>query len=90
MDCTVQTSETSIAFEMRYRDGGYRKLFISGDLETNRIKIIEYFTNDDGKNYSSTDGSTYDQKNWQDDIFTRKLESCIKDFIFYADRHSGY
>jgi hypothetical protein len=46
-------------------------------------------TNDDGRTYTSTDGSSYRANNWDNDIFIQKLEKHINDYLFYAERHGG-
>jgi len=80
---------TGINFTMRYNDGGHHGLRIGCTLERNRIEITSSFTSDDGKNYTSTDGASYDSTNWNDNIFESKLQKCIEDFLFYAERHGG-
>lgn len=85
----VQSYPTGISFTIRYKDGGHHGLSIGGSLETNRITMTSSFTNDDGRNYTSTNGATYDKSNWKDELFEEQLQKCIQDFLFYADRHGG-
>ena len=85
----VRSYPTSISFTMRYKDGGHFGLNISGSRQNNRIEMSNSFTNDDGRNYTSTSGASYDKSNWNDSLFKDELEKCIKDFLFYADRHGG-
>jgi hypothetical protein len=85
----VDSYPTAITFTMRYKDGGHHGLRIGGKLESNLIEVTTSFTSDDGKNYTSTDGGSYDSANWNDSIFEAKLRKCIEDFLFYADRHGG-
>ena len=76
--------------ELKYSDGGHRSLSLNTDLDSGRIFFEEHFTNDDGKNYKSTSGASYDQATWKDEIFASKLEKMIEDFVFYAPRHGGF
>ncbi len=85
----VQSYPTGISFTLRYKDGGHRALNIGGRLEDNRIEVTTLFTNDDGRNYKSTSGASYDKNNWKDSVFEDELQKCINDFLFYADRHGG-
>lgn len=85
----VQSYPAGLSFTLRYKDGGHRGLSIGGSLETNRISITSSFTNDDGRNFTSTNGATYDKSNWKDEVFEEQLQKCIEDFLFYADRHGG-
>ena len=80
----------SISLKLLYRDSGHHSLVMSTNLDTGRIEFRNYFTSDDGKNYESTDGSSYDENTWKDDIFKNQLEKLITDFIFYAPRHGGF
>lgn len=86
----VQSYPTGISFTLRYKDGGYRALNIGGRLEDNRIEITTLSTNDDGRNYKSSSGASYDKNNWKDSVFEVELQKCINDFLFYADRHGGF
>jgi hypothetical protein len=85
----VRTHSTGISFTLRYNDGGHHALNIFGSLRDNRIEMSTNFTSDDGRNYTSTSGASYDKSNWKDSLFKDALEKCIKDFLFYADRHGG-
>ncbi|AZE30319.1 hypothetical protein C4K05_3613 [Pseudomonas chlororaphis subsp. aureofaciens] len=85
----LKSSKHSITFSMKYKDGGHHSLTLGSSHSDNRIEITGNYTNDDGRPYSSTDGKSYDQTNWSDDIYKEKLEKCIEDFIFYASRHGG-
>ena len=84
------SNERSISLKLVYRDGGHNNLVMSTNFDTGRLEFRNYFTNDDGKNYESTDGSSYDENTWKDDIFKNQLEKLITDFIFYAPRHGGF
>lgn len=75
--------------ELKYRDGGHRALSLQTNLDSGRIEFEEHFTNDDGKNYKSTTGASYDKSSWNDELFVSRLEKMIEDFIFYAPRHGG-
>lgn len=85
----LKTSQYSITFSMKFKDGGHHSLTLGSSHNDNRIEITGHYTNDDGRPYSSTDGKSYDQTNWSDEIYKAKLEKCIEDFIFYAPRHGG-
>lgn len=83
------TNTRHISIELKYKDGGHRSLVLNTNLNSGRIEFNQYYTNDDGKNYQSTDGGSYDESTWKDDIFKGKVEKLIQDFIFYAPRHGG-
>ena len=87
----LNISKYSISFTLKYKDGGHHGTTLGRTLhsQNNRIEITGSLTSDDGKNYTSTSGATYDDTNWKDDIFTSAIEKCIEDFIFYAPRHGG-
>ena len=63
------SNERSISLKLVYRDGGHNNLVMSTNFDTGRLEFRNYFTNDDGKNYESTDGSSYNENIWKDDIF---------------------
>ena len=89
INADVQNSPASLSLTLRYSDGGHRGLSINRSLKTNEISITSSFTNDDGKNYTSTNGTAYDKSNWKDDVFVEQLHRCIEDFLIYANRHGG-
>ncbi|CAH5397578.1 hypothetical protein [Serratia marcescens] len=86
----LSSSSRYICFKMKYKDGGRHDLLLS---ETQRfdggITMTTESTNDDGRTYTSTDGSSYKSNNWDNDIFIQKLEKHINDYLFYAERHGG-
>ena len=86
----VQTYPTGISITLRYKNGHHRALNLGGRLEDYRIEMTTSFTNDDGRNYKSTSGASYDRSNWTDILFEKELQKEISDFLFYADRHGGY
>lgn len=85
----VEAYPTALAFVMRYRDGGHHTLHIGGELKTSRLQIRTFYTNDDGKDFHSTDGKSFDSSTWKDSLAESRLQTCIEDFLFYADRHGG-
>jgi hypothetical protein len=85
----LESYPTAVSLEMRYRDGGHYILHIGGELSTNRIVVREFFTSDDGKDHRSSDGNGYDRSTWNDSIAETALQKCIRDFLFYANRHGG-
>lgn len=84
-------SKSGILFNLKYKDGGHfgTRLGRSKYANNNRIEITGSFTNDDGKNYTSTSGTTYDRQTWKDEYFISSIEKCIDDYLFYAPRHGG-
>ena len=90
MRVTHSANERFVWLELKYRDGGHRALSLHTGLNSGRIEFEELFTNDDGKNYKSTTGASYDQSTWKDELFVSKLEKMIEDFVFYAPRHGGF
>ena len=84
-------TKRSISFTLKFKDGGHHGTRLGQSLRSNnnRIEITNMFTNDDGKNYTSTSGMTYDHTNWKDEFFISAIEKCIEDFLFYAPRHGG-
>lgn len=79
-----------ISIELKYKNGGHNSLIFNPNLDSGRIEFNRYFTSDDGKNYHSTDGSSYDESTWSDEFFKTRLEKLIEDFIFYAPRYGGF
>ena len=86
-----QTAESVISISLKYKDGGHFGTRLGRTMPdtSNRLEIVGSFTSDDGKTYSSTSGTTYDQNSWKDEYFTREIERCIKDFAAFAPRHGG-
>ncbi|MBO2888551.1 hypothetical protein J5H79_22890, partial [Providencia rettgeri] len=81
----------SISFELKFNDGGHWNLLLAPTLDsTGRFSFTSSCTNDDGRPYTSTNGSTYGKTNWQDEMFFEKLDKHIEDFIYYSDRHGGF
>lgn len=80
----------SIIFSMKKKDTNYKHTLVMGeDNKSNGFITFEcHSTNDDGKPYTSTSGSQYSQNNWEDKIFTEKLEKEIEHFFFYSKRHN--
>ncbi|EQB8434665.1 TPA: hypothetical protein VEM73_004365, partial [Pseudomonas aeruginosa] len=85
----LKISDYCISFSLTYRDGGHHAITLGAALNSNRLEITENFTDDDGRNYTSLDGSSYDSANWKDEIYEEKLKKSIESFISYADRHGG-
>ena len=87
----LNVSKHSISFTLKYKNGGHHGITLGYALlsQNNNIEITGSFTNDDGKNYTSTSGATYDSTSWNDEIFTTAIEKCINDYISYAPRHGG-
>jgi hypothetical protein len=85
----VKSYPGGISFGLKYKDGGHRTLTIGGYQESNRIEFKTHFTNDDGKNYVSTSGKTYQKSDWQDLIYVEELQKCIDEFLYYQNRHGG-
>jgi hypothetical protein len=89
VNADVESHPTGISFTLKYKDGGHRATHIGRDSKTSRIEITTFFTDDNHKNYRSTDGNSHDQNSWQDEFFELSLQRCIDDYLFYADRHGG-
>jgi len=90
INVNFSSNSRSISLKLSYRNGGYNSLVMNSSFDTGRIEFRNYFTNDDGKNYESTDGSSYDENTWKDEIFKNKIEKLIEDFITYSPRHGGF
>lgn len=86
----LKSTAFSITFSLVFNDGGHHALILGSSSPSNRLEITGDYTNDDGRDFTSRDGTSYDSKNWKDDIYEEKLKKCIEDFIFYADRHGGF
>jgi len=78
-----------VSVELKFADGGHNRLTLSQDIDSGRLTMEKHFTNDDGKNYKSTDGRTFNEQNWRNDLFETALKKLIEDFVFYAPRHGG-
>jgi hypothetical protein len=87
----LNITKVRISFLLKYKDGGHRATILEPSMSSNlhRIEITGSFTNDDGKDYTSRSGLTYDRSNWKDELFISSIEKCIEDFLFYAPRHGG-
>lgn len=80
-----------ISFKLKFNDGGHWDLLLAPTLDSNgRFSFTKSYTNDDGRPYTSSNGSTYGEANWQDEIFFEALDKHIEDFIYYSDRHGGF
>jgi len=89
MKVSIKTSDYSISFSLFFKDGGHYAVILGSSDPSNRIEITVDFTNDDGRNFTSRSGATYNAETWKDEIYEESLRKCIEDFIFYADRHGG-
>lgn len=72
-----------ISFKMFYEDGGH------GGFVTRGHCLVQLFTDDDGKNYSSESPNVRLDGAFKTAKFESFVKQCIEDFIFYADRHGG-
>ncbi|WP_025119975.1 MULTISPECIES: hypothetical protein [unclassified Serratia (in: enterobacteria)] len=87
----VESSDSHITFKLRYKDGGHNDLYFGESKHFDgSFCFITYFTDDNGKRYESTNGTSYSEKNWNDQEYVEKLESHIKSFILYSERHGGF
>jgi hypothetical protein len=85
----VRSNDYGFSFELKYKNGGYRRLELGYDFDTKNITFSDHYTNDDGKNYKTLGGQALDETNWNDSLFEKRLQKCIEDYLFYADRHGG-
>jgi hypothetical protein len=71
----------------RRREHGFS---IYPDLNTGRLKISQNSTDHiDGKRFSSTDGNTYGQDNWDQSRFESLIKSVISSYMSFARHHEG-
>jgi hypothetical protein len=89
--CECRSNELSFSFMLFYKDGGKNGLTFGQDFTLNSGAFIfkGHSTNDDGKNFTSTDGSPISQNNWSLEDAEKRVQRTINDFLFYADRHGG-
>jgi hypothetical protein len=90
--CESNSNGHSFSITLYFKDGGKHGLTFSQEYRS-RIGTYSfnvYFTNDDGKNHTSTDGSQITQSNWSAEDAESRIQKVIEDFLFYADRHDGY
>ena len=86
----LSSSPRHICFKMKYKDGGRHDLLLSETQRFDgRITMTTESTSDDGRTFTSIDGSSYESSQWNNDIFIQKLEKHINDYLFYAERHGG-
>lgn len=90
MNVTHSANDQYVWLELKYADGGHRSIAAHTNTDSGRIEFEEHFTDDDGKNYKSVTGQSYDQSTWADGIFVSKLEGMIENFVIYAPRHGGF
>jgi hypothetical protein len=90
--CESKHATATFSFTMYYKDGGHRGLTFGGDYSATKVRYSFFsdFTNDDGKNYTSTDAMSFTQDNWSEAEARKRVESEIESFLFYADRHGGF
>lgn len=87
----VESSDRYITFKLKYGNGGYDDLFFGeGKNFDGTFCFLKYFTGDKGGSYESTDGFHYTENNWNDEVYVKKLEAHIKDFVNYSERHGGF
>ncbi|MCT0207732.1 hypothetical protein [Synechococcus sp. CS-1332] len=77
----VNSDPSGITFTLRRKDGARRQLQLIGRREDCRIEITKSFTGDDGKDFQTTDGKTYDKSTWKDWMFEDKLQEVVNDFL---------
>jgi hypothetical protein len=90
--CESNSNGHGFSITLYFKDGGKHGLTFSQEYRS-RIGAYSFnghFTNDDGKNYTSTDGAQITQSNWSVEDTERRVQKVIEDFLFYADRHGGY
>lgn len=90
--CESNCNGHSFSITLYFKDGGKHGLTFSQEYRSSlgAYSFNGHFTNDDGKDYTSTDGSQITQSNWSADDAERRIQKVIEDFLFYADRHGGY
>lgn len=83
-------NERAISIQLVYRNSGYNSFVLVTNRETGRLEFRNFFTGDDNQKHESTDGSSYDENTWKDDIFKEHLEKLIQEFVTYAPRYGGF
>lgn len=85
----VSINAYGIIFSMKKKGTNYEHTLIMGeDKAFNGYITFECnSTNDDGRRYTSTNGVTYSQKNWSEDVFTTILQKEIEHYFYYSKRH---
>ena len=92
MKTDLHIGERVISFSLKFKDGGHRSTTLGHSMpgtDTNRIEIVGSFTNDNGQDFTSRTGTTYDHTNWKDELFLKDIEACLTDFVSRASRHGG-
>lgn len=79
----IQGGERGFSFKMIWADAGHWTLEVYPSLGSNLLQFHTTFTKEDGREARMTDGATYDEQSWRDNMFKEKLEKAITDFIFY-------
>lgn len=88
---SVNIKPHMISFELTFKDNRYWNLLLSPDMDSDKyFRIMKCFSNDDGKDCTSTNGSKYGKHNWKNEIYIEVLNKHIEEFIFYSDRHGGF
>ncbi len=85
---SVSHTPRTFIFCMKYKNGWQHDLALAESPKFDGyFNIIKHSTNDDGRRFTSTDGVSYSESNWDDNIFKVKLENHIDDYFFYSKRH---
>lgn len=85
----VQAGKTTIRFKMQYGNGDRHDLYFGLDRQSRGFERIGYFTDEKGKQYSSTDGAVHREAGWNPRVFQEALERHVADYVAYAPRHRG-
>lgn len=89
ISCELSIQKTGFSLKMYYPNGDHRSIRFGREIDPKLefYRFVSSFTNDDGKNYDSTDGVPITEGNWSKELVEKKIQKEIEDFLFYSDRH---
>ncbi len=85
--CSV--NDYSFSFTLKNQNGFFHTITFHQDFNSECFQFTKEFMNDDHKKYTSTDGISYVEDSWTQELAIAKVEKTIEDFVFYAKRHGG-
>ncbi|EJB1788670.1 hypothetical protein MUC14_004604 [Vibrio parahaemolyticus] len=89
MNASCSVNDYSFSFTLKNQNGFFNTIIFHQDFSSDRFQFTNEFMNDDRKKYTSTDGMSYVESSWTQELAIKKVEQTIEDFVFYAKRHGG-
>ena len=89
IEATLSGNADGLTFQLVYRDGTERALTMYPNPETHHIAFVDHTPGDKRRHASSGDAVSYDPQTWSPDVFEKRLQRFIDEFLEASNWHGG-